>query len=62
MDELGPHEYNATLFHSKIMSILDENIPVLGVLQAPAGSFWPDVVEQGKRVNPKYFPAALAKI
>lgn len=44
IDELGPHEYNATLFRSMVIDILDGNIPVIGVLQAPAYASWPDIV------------------
>lgn len=44
MDELGPHEANAELFHNAVLRLLDGNVPILGVLQAPAESFWPDIV------------------
>ena len=44
MDELGPHEANAELFHKAVLRLLDGNVPILGVLQAPAESFWPDIV------------------
>jgi|BioPla2DNA2_1021312.scaffolds.fasta_scaffold122194_1 nucleoside-triphosphatase THEP1 len=45
MDELGPHEVRAELFHKAVLRLLDGNVPILGVLQAPAESFWPDIVE-----------------
>ncbi len=43
MDELGPHEANAALFHQTVLKRLDGDIPILGVLQAPAALFWPDI-------------------
>lgn len=45
MDELGTHEADAALFHAAVLGLLDGNIPILGVLQAPAESFWPDIVQ-----------------
>lgn len=44
MDELGPHEAEAVLFHAAVLKLLDDSIPVLGVLQAPADLFWADIV------------------
>ena len=43
MDELGPHEADAVLFRKAVLELLDGNIPVLGILQSPADSFWPDI-------------------
>lgn len=43
MDELGPHEAQAALFRQAVLRCLDGGVPVLGVLQAPAGAFWPDI-------------------
>lgn len=44
LDELGPHEAEATLFRQRVCKLLDGTIPVLGVLQAPASLFWPEIV------------------
>ena len=33
MDEIGPHEYEASAFRASILRCLDGNIPVLSVLQ-----------------------------
>ncbi len=44
MDELGPHEADAALFHEAVLKSLDENIPIFGILQAPAEDNWPDIV------------------
>lgn len=46
MDELGPHEAGAKRFHQMVLDTLDGPVPVLGVLQAPAESFWPDIVSR----------------
>ena len=43
MDELGPHEASAVLFHETVLKLLDGSVPVLGVLQAPAELFWPEI-------------------
>lgn len=43
MDELGPHEAGAAAFHQAVLKQLDGDIPILGVLQSPAGDFWPDI-------------------
>lgn len=43
MDELGPTEADAALFRRAVTDCLDGEIPVLGVLQAPADRFWPEV-------------------
>ena len=48
MDELGPHEADATLFRKKILNLLDGQTPILGVLQEPAESFWPEIVNHPK--------------
>lgn len=45
MDELGPHEAGAGSFREAVLRSLDGNIPILGVLQAPAELFWPDIVD-----------------
>lgn len=45
MDELGPHEADAVLFHTAVLNLLDGTVPILGVLQAPAERFWPDIVK-----------------
>ncbi len=42
MDELGPHEAGAALFRQAVLQSLDRT-PVLGVLQAPYVSFWPEI-------------------
>lgn len=44
LDELGPHEGDALLFRRAVLALLDGGVPVLGVLQAPAERFWPDIV------------------
>ena len=46
MDELGPHEAGAKEFHQTVLDTLDGPVPVLGVLQAPADAFWPDIVSR----------------
>lgn len=46
MDELGPHEAGAKEFHHTVLDTLDGPVPVLGVLQAPADTFWPDIVSR----------------
>jgi len=46
MDELGPHEAGAKEFHHTVLDTLDGPVPVLGVLQAPADAFWPDIVSR----------------
>lgn len=43
MDELGPHEADAALFREKVLHLLDGEIPVLGILQEPADSSWPEI-------------------
>lgn len=48
MDELGPHEADAALFHEAVLQRLNGDIPILGVLQAPAEAFWPDIVKHPK--------------
>lgn len=45
MDELGPHEADASMFRSSVLKQLDKNIPIIGVLQAPASKFWNEVIE-----------------
>ncbi len=44
MDELGPHEADAVFFRQKVLSLLDSSIPILGILQEPAESSWPEIV------------------
>lgn len=44
LDELGPHEARAAEFRRAVLALLDGDIPVLGVLQAPAGAFWPEIL------------------
>lgn len=39
MDELGPHEENATLFRDAVLSALDGELPILGVLQKADSPF-----------------------
>lgn len=48
MDELGPHEADAAAFHRAVLRCADGDIPVLGVLQAPAEHFWPELVSHPK--------------
>lgn len=48
MDELGPHESYAAAFHAAILQLLDGAIPTLGVLQAPAELYWPEIVRHPK--------------
>lgn len=45
MDELGPHEAAAARFRSEVLKLLDGDTPILGVLQAPAERFWPEIVK-----------------
>lgn len=45
MDELGPHETHAIVFCDTILSLLDGPVPIFGVLQAPAASYWPDIIQ-----------------
>lgn len=45
MDELGPHEAEAAAFRQAVLKRIEEDTPILGVLQAPASAFWPDVAE-----------------
>lgn len=44
LDELGPHEARAAAFRRAVLALLDGDTPVLGVLQAPAAAFWPEVL------------------
>ena len=46
MDELGPHEAEAEAFRKRVTEVLDGDIPVLGVLQAPADKFWAEIVNR----------------
>lgn len=48
MDELGPHEADAVAFREAVLRCVDGDIPVLGVLQAPAERFWPELVSHPK--------------
>lgn len=43
MDELGPNESKAEPFRKTVIKLLDEKPHILGVLQAPAEKFWPDI-------------------
>ena len=43
MDELGPHEAEAVRFRRAVLELLDGDTPILGVLQSPAGTFWPEI-------------------
>lgn len=54
LDELGPHEAQAGAFRRAVLAQLDGDIPVLGVLQAPAGAFWPEIL--------RYPQAALLEV
>ncbi len=45
MDELGPHEAEAVRFRRAVLKLLDGDTPILGVLQAPAERFWPEIVK-----------------
>ena len=45
MDELGPNEAEALLFRRAVLQQLEGSTPVLGVLQAPARFFWPEVTD-----------------
>lgn len=44
LDELGPHEARAASFRGAVLELLDGDTPILGVLQAPAAAFWPDLL------------------
>lgn len=46
MDELGPHEAKAEQFHQTVLDALNGSVPILGVLQAPADSFWPEITSR----------------
>ena len=48
MDELGPHEGNATQFCSAVMAVLDGEVPVLGVLQKGDSPFLKAVASHPK--------------
>lgn len=43
MDELGRHEAKAQLFRQAILRQVNGKIPILGVLQAPADGYWPEI-------------------
>lgn len=43
LDELGPHEATAARFRRAVCALLDGDTPLLGVLQAPAEDFWPEL-------------------
>lgn len=45
MDELGPHEENALLFRNAVLSALDGELPVLGVLQKADSPFLRQIAE-----------------
>lgn len=44
LDELGPHEARARAFRRAVLALLDGDTPILGVLQAPAAAFWPEIL------------------
>lgn len=44
MDELGRHEANAQAFRQAVQKQLDKDIPIIGVLQEPAESHWPEII------------------
>lgn len=44
LDELGPHEARAAVFRRAVLELLDGDAPILGVLQAPAAAFWPELL------------------
>lgn len=48
MDELGPHEASAVLFRKVVLELLEGDVPILGVLQAPADRYWPEAVGHPK--------------
>lgn len=45
MDELGRHEAQAAEFRTAVLQCIDREVPILGVLQAPAKDFWPEITE-----------------
>jgi len=45
MDELGPKEADAALFRRAVLRSVDRCPHILGVLQAPCESFWPEIVK-----------------
>lgn len=45
MDELGPHEERALLFRTSVLTALDGELPVLGVLQRADSSFLRQIAE-----------------
>lgn len=45
LDELGPHEARAAEFRQAVLALLDGGTPILGVLQAPAAAFWPELLQ-----------------
>lgn len=48
MDELGRHEANAYKFRQAVLSQLEKDIPIVGVLQHPAEIYWPEIVSHPK--------------
>ena len=56
MDELGPHEADAVQFCEMVLQLLDGSTPILGILQQPAESSWPEIVN-----HPKVEVIALSK-
>jgi len=48
MDELGPHEENATEFRNRVMELLNGDVPVLGVLQQAESPFLREVSQHPK--------------
>ena len=45
---LDDYKKTAALFRKKILNLLDGQTPILGVLQEPAESFWPEIVNHPK--------------
>ena len=56
MDELDPHEADAVQFCEMVLQLLDGSTPILGILQQPAESSWPEIVN-----HPKVEVIALSK-
>lgn len=50
MDELGPHEEKAVLFQKQVVRVLNQNIPIIGVLQDSESAFL-DKIKNHKRVK-----------
>ena len=50
MDELGPHEEKAEIFQKQVVRVLNQNIPIIGVLQDSESPFL-DKIKNHKRVK-----------